>query len=372
MTSDDDAQAAKIARQLRQAAPAERPALLDKLCSDDDELRKQVERILKQQDSATSGSSTQGSTVRTAGSAGADDEDIGGKTRLLGNHHFVADSDGPTAADARRVLPAGTVVANRYRIVALLGRGGMGDVYRADDLTERQTVALKFLPASLAQNPKWRARFQREASLGRRITHANICRIHDIGESDGDLFISMEFIDGPTLASVFKQTQRLPLDRALPIARQICAGLAAAHAEGVLHRDLKPSNIMLDDKGNVRITDFGVAGLVDSAQGRDVRAGTPAYMSPEQIKGENVSTRSDLYSLGLVLFQLLTGQPAFHAESVADYGRMHLYERPPAPSSVARNVDPAAAQIILQCLEKNPSDRPESAEAVAAGLSSSG
>src|SRR5882672_7102692 len=199
--------------------------------------------------------------------------------------------------DARFV--AGTILAERYRIVGLLGRGGMGEVYRADDLKLAQPVALKFLPDHLNTNGAALARFHREVRVARQVSHKNVCRVYDIGEIEGRQFLSMEFIKGEELSSLLRRIGRLPADKAIQIARQICAGLAAALDSGVLHRDLKPSNIMIDGDGNARILDFGLAGLVEDFGDDELRAGTPAYMSPEQIEGEEQTVRSDVFSLGL-------------------------------------------------------------------------
>ncbi|HSB60641.1 MAG TPA: serine/threonine-protein kinase, partial [Vicinamibacteria bacterium] len=201
-----------------------------------------------------------------------------------------------------RFLP-GTLLADRYRLVGLLGKGGMGEVYRADDLKLEQAVALKFLPMGLEADRERLERFYNEVRVARQVTHPAVCRVYDIGEVEGQHFLSMEYVDGENLASLQRRIGRLPADKALEIARQVCAGVAAAHDKGVLHRDLKPENVMLDGQGNVRITDFGLAGLEDTIRGDDVRSGTPAYMSPEQLSGREVTARSDVYSLGLVLYE---------------------------------------------------------------------
>ncbi len=213
-----------------------------------------------------------------------------------------------------RFLP-GRLLAGRYRIIALLGKGGMGEVYRADDLTLGQPVALKFLPDEAARDQSLLERFKNEVRIARRVSHPNVCRVYDVGEVEGHTFFTMEYVDGEDLASLLRRIGRLPEDKALDIARQLCAGLAAAHTKGVLHRDLKPANLMLDGRGQVVITDFGLAGVADQIHGAEVRSGTPAYMAPEQLAGKEVSTRSDIYSLGLVLYEVFTGKRAFSAKT---------------------------------------------------------
>src|SRR6202051_1171506 len=209
-----------------------------------------------------------------------------------------------------RFLP-GRLVASRYRIIALLGKGGMGEVYRADDLTLGKAGAMKFLPDEAGRDEGLLERFRTEVRMTRRVSHPNVCRVYDVGEVDGQTFFTMEYVDGEDLASLLRRIGRLPPDKALDIARQLCAGLAEAHTKGVLHRDLKPANIMLDGRGQVVITDFGLAGVADDIRGNEVRSGTPAYMSPEQLSGKEVSPRSDIYALGLVLYEVFTGKRAF-------------------------------------------------------------
>src|ERR1017187_5994491 len=259
-----------------------------------------------------------------------------------------------------RFLP-GTLLAGRYRIVALLGKGGMGEVYRATDLKLHQQVALKFLPESTASRPGALARFHNEARIARQLAHPNICRVYDIGESDGLHFISMEYVDGEDLQSLLRRIGRLPHDKAVEIERKLCFGVAAAHASGILHRDLKPANLMLYGQGRVRITDFGLAAVADQLRREDVRSGSPAYMAPEQLAGKAASAKSDIYALGLVLYEIFTGSRAFGAGTTRDL-------LPRAPSSVVTDIDAAIDRIILQCLDPDPGDRPHSAMAVAAAL----
>jgi serine/threonine protein kinase len=265
-----------------------------------------------------------------------------------------------------RFLP-GRLVASRYRIIALLGKGGMGEVYRADDLTLGQAVAMKFLPDEAGCDEGLLERFRNEVRMARRVSHPNVCRVYDVGEVEGQTFFTMEYVDGEDLASLLRRIGRLPPDKALDIARHLCAGLAAAHAKGVLHRDLKPANIMLDGRGQVVITDFGLAGVADDIRGQEVRSGTPAYMAPEQLAGKEVSTRSDIYALGLVLYEVFTGKRAF-AESTAKLALVHGERTPSRPSSVVKDLDPIVEKVILRCLETEPSGRPATALAVAAAL----
>jgi serine/threonine-protein kinase len=258
------------------------------------------------------------------------------------------------------------VLAERYRIIGLLGRGGMGEVYRADDLKLGQPVALKLLPRSLAQDPALLERFHAEVRNARQVSHPSVCRVYDIGEIQGHHFLTMEYIDGEDLATLLRRIGRLPSGKALEIARQLCAGLAAAHDKGVLHRDLKPANVMIDGRGRARITDFGLAVRSDQA-GAEI-AGTPAYMSPEQLQGQPATARSDVYSLGLLFYELYTGKRPFDAADFSGWRRKHAEEQPPAPSHHTSDIDPAVERAILRCLEKDPRQRPSSVLQVAAAL----
>ncbi len=266
-----------------------------------------------------------------------------------------------------RFLP-GALLADRYRVVALLGRGGMGEVYRADDLILGQPVALKFLPEEAAEDSALLDRFKAEVRIARKVSHPNVCRVYDVGEVDSHTYLSMEYVDGEDLGSLLRRIGRLPNDKALDIARQLCAGLAAAHAKGVLHRDLKPANIMLDGRGQAIITDFGLAALADQAKGAEVRSGTPAYMAPEQLSGKEVTEKSDIYALGLVLYELFTGKRAFSADNIADLVRSRAAGDISRPSSFVKDLDPLVERVILRCLEPEPSNRPANALSVAAAL----
>jgi serine/threonine-protein kinase len=270
--------------------------------------------------------------------------------------------------DDARFIP-GTILGDRYRIVGLLGKGGMGEVYRADDLKLSQPVALKFLPDHLLSDGAALARFHREVRVARQVSHRNVCRVYDIGEVDGRHFLSMEFIKGEELSSLLRRIGRLPEGKALQLARQICAGLAAAHDVGFLHRDLKPANIMIDGEGNARILDFGLGGLAEEFAEEEIRAGTPAYMSPEQIEGKEQTVQSDIYSLGLVLYELFTGKRAFDAPSLNELIKLRRSNTAPTtPTSIVKGLDPLIEKIIDRCLQKDPEQRPASALQVAAAL----
>ena len=271
-----------------------------------------------------------------------------------------------SSVDEGRFLP-GTLVAGRYRIAGLLGRGGMGEVYRATDLTLGQAVALKFLPEATAADERALARFYNEVRVARQVTHPNVCRVYDVGQVQGLHYISMEFVDGEDLGVLLRRIGRLPTDKALETARKICAGLAAAHEKGVLHRDLKPANVMIDARGQVVIMDFGLAGLAGQLQG-DVRSGTPAYMSPEQLAGTEVTVRSDIYALGLLLYEIFTGKRAFEASSLMELMQMQERAAPASITTMVKDLDPTVERVVLRCLNPDPRQRPASPLAVAAAL----
>src|SRR5215813_12874039 len=249
-----------------------------------------------------------------------------------------------SAEDEGRFVP-GTLLGGRYRIIGLLGRGGMGEVYRATDLMLGQPVALKFLPEEASHNPRLLERFHGEVRVARLVSHPNVCRVFDIGEVDGTPYISMEYVDGEDLASLLLRIGRLPGDKAMEIARKLCAGLAAAHDRGVIHRDFKPQNIMMNKRGEVVIMDFGLAAIADHLGGPEARNGTPAYMSPEQLRGETVSAKSDLYALGLVLYELFTGKKPFDAATVQQLIDMQQSMHLTSVVSVASDVDPAVEKV---------------------------
>ena len=261
----------------------------------------------------------------------------------------------------------GSILADRYRIIGLLGRGGMGEVYRADDLKLGQPVALKFLP-SVASDPVRRERFFAEVRITRQLAHPNICRVYDIEEFEDQPFLSMEYIDGEDLASLIKRIGYLTNQKALEITRQLVAGLAAAHDRGVLHRDLKPANIMIDGHGRVRITDFGLAiAAEDESQALEM-FGTPAYMAPEQFAGKGASVRSDIYALGLILYEIYCGKKVFSAPTIPELREQKEGLTPTAPSEIREGIDPIVERLIMRSLERDPRNRPASVAQLAVAL----
>ena len=341
MTPAQHARAKEIFLAASARPAAERAAFLDAQCGSDATLRAHLDELLRHH-----------SALATAPAAA---EPTG---------------DTPVGSAAPRLFDAGTIVAGRYRMVAPIGRGGMGEVYRADDLVISQPVALKFLPSAFGNNPAWLERLLRELRLARRVTHPNICRLHDVDVDDatGAVFLSMELIPGDNLRTLLQRIGRYSEERAITVARQLCVALAAAHAAGVLHRDLKPANIMIDDTGAVRVTDFGLAAALGYADPHEARAGTPAYMAPERFAGTDASPQSDIYAFGLVLHELLTGHPAIEADSAEGYARQHQTARPTPVRERVPDLDPRWDSLIQQCLAKDPHERPASMLDVAAAL----
>lgn len=265
-------------------------------------------------------------------------------------------------------LSSGVIIGGRFRIISRLGRGGMGEVYRADDLALGAPVALKFLPARYASDPSRLARLRAEVRLARQVSHPNVCRLFDIGSASGSHFITMELVDGEDLSLLLRRIGRLPVEKAVELTRQLCLGLAAAHELGIIHRDLKPSNILIDGKGRARIADFGIAQPMQDAA-TDTGAGTPAYMAPEQLLGQPATVRSDLYSLGLVLYEIFTGRPAREGATFAELQqRARTGTRPESLSTWIPEIEPGIEEAILRCLEPDPEDRPSSAIALLADI----
>lgn len=332
--------------------PKERLKFLDRACDGDDDLRLEVEKLLASFENAES------FMEKPAAAEAA--------SMFENKRTLIANQTTESANGAK--LVAGTVLASRYRIIGLLGKGGMGEVYRAEDIKLSQTVALKFLPDKLEKDNAALGRFVGEVRVARQVAHPNVCRVFDIAEVDGRHFISMEYVDGDDLSSLLRRIGRFPSDKAIEISRQLCIGLHAIHDAGILHRDFKPANIIIDSKGKARITDFGIAGIAEEISKENLRVGTPAYMSPEQITGKGVSRKSDIYALGLVLYEIFTGKQAFTANSIPELIRKHQSETPTNPSDYVKGIDPLVEKVIFQCLEKEAKDRPSSALHVAMAL----
>ena len=273
----------------------------------------------------------------------------GGTTRPLGDN-------GPRSAEPQ----VGELFAGRYEIQTVLGKGGMGVVYRALDRDLEDLVAIKTLRSdAVSADPTLLDRFKQEIRLARRITHPNILRTHDLGEANGLRYLSMEYVKGITLKHLVESDEILPTPVALRIAKQMCAGLAAAHEAGVIHRDIKPQNILIEPSGGLKIMDFGIARLTEdrgmTATGTVI--GTPDYMSPEQARGLPLDFRSDIYSMGVVLYELFTGALPFEGDSPLAVVLKHVQERPPSPQTKNPKIDPKVAAIVLKCMQKDPADR---------------
>jgi serine/threonine-protein kinase len=338
MVPDRSELIAQLFNAARQRDEAERAAFLTTACGSDIALRHEIESLL-------------------------DRDGDSGPVPTAANTGTVAVANAVASTD-RLGFPPGTVIGRRYRIVSALGRGGMGEVYRADDLKLGQRVALKFLSPEFANDVGRMRHLVNEVRLARKISHPNVCRVYDIGEADGRHYLSMEYIDGEDLASLLKRIGRLPPEKVLEIARQLCAGLAAAHEQGVLHRDLKPANIMIDSRGRARIADFGLAVMARSRTAGQI-AGTPAYMAPEQVAGRLLTAKTDIFALGLILYELLTGARAFHGVTLEQ--RYHA-DRDAEAVARSADIDPSIKNVIVRCLKQDPAARPASVTVLASSL----
>ncbi|MBW2644790.1 MAG: protein kinase, partial [Deltaproteobacteria bacterium] len=271
-----------------------------------------------------------------------------------------------TIETSREEMTRGTKLADRYEIIEELGKGGMGRVYRVEDTKLHQEIALKLIKPEVASDAKTIERFQNELKTARMIAHKNVCRMFDLGESDGVHFITMEFIKGEDLKSLTRKMGRLSPGQAITIAEQVCEGLSEAHRLGFVHRDLKPGNIMIDGAGNAHIMDFGIARSLEAKgiTGAGVIIGTPEYMAPEQVEGKETDQRSDLYSLGVTLYEMLTGRVPFEGDTPFVIGVKHKSEVPRSPQEFNAEIPDDLNQIILKCLEKDKEKRYQSAEDV--------
>jgi len=253
----------------------------------------------------------------------------------------------------------GSQFAQRYEIIEELGRGGMGKVYRVEDTKIREEIALKLIKPEISMDQKTIERFRNELKTARKISHRHVCRMFDMGEEKGLHYITMEYVDGEDLKNLIRRVGRLDTDTVIKIGKQICQGLSEAHRLGVIHRDLKPSNIMIDREGNVRIIDFGIARSLRTKglTGSGIMIGTPEYMSPEQAEGEEIDNRSDIYSLGVLLYEMITGVLPFSGDSALGVALKHKTEIPPDPRELNTKVSDELCGVILKCLEKEKEKR---------------
>ncbi len=310
---------------------SERADRIAELCRGDAELQRELEKLLAQASAADA-------------------------TRPMADHD-------PESAQPQ----IGDIFAGRYQILDRVGAGGMGEVYRALDRILDQVVALKLLRPDADHSEAWLLRFQGEVRIAREITHPNVCRVFDIGYAGAQCFFSMEYVEGEDLAVLLRRAGRLSPERGREVGQEICRALAALHAKGILHRDLKPTNILLDRSGGVHLGDFGLA-TRDLPRGSELFAGTPAYMAPEQIAGRGVSEASDLYSLGLILFEIFTGRSALVGSTLREWRDAHQFAIPPSPAEIVPELDDDVVRTIQRCLEKKPENRPPSAIAALAML----
>jgi hypothetical protein len=263
-------------------------------------------------------------------------------------------------------------VPARYEVLSRVGTGGMGIVYKVRDLDAREVIALKILKPEAASNEGMQENLRREVFLARKVTHKNVCRIHEFNRSKGTAYISMEFIEGESLLRRLRRVCTIAPAESVGIVRQICAGLREAHVQGIVHRDLKPANIMIDGGGNVKIMDFGIARLAqENAQHTGTIAGTPSYMAPEQVQLQPVGPRTDIYSIGLLLYEMVVGKQAFEGENSIVIALKQLNESPKRPREIAPEIPARLEDVILRCLEKDPAKRFQSVDEFDAALAAS-
>ena len=283
----------------------------------------------------------------------------GGGTGSGRRSNVSANSSSSGAAKNLDLSPAAlTALGQRYDILDTAGHGSMGNVYKARDRETGETVALKLLKPEIANDQQMIDRFKNELLFARKITHKNICRVHEFNRVGGIAYTSMEFVEGESLRSVLNRFGAMSLRKGIDLAQQMCAGLKEAHAQGIVHRDLKPENVMIDARGNVKIMDFGIARSMESlTRMTGAMVGTPAYMAPEQVAGKPVDYRTDIYSLGLILYEVFTGTQAFTADNAVAVAMKQLRESPVPPHEVEPGIPAAIERAIIKALEKEPAKR---------------
>jgi eukaryotic-like serine/threonine-protein kinase len=267
-------------------------------------------------------------------------------------------------------FPPGTLLGDRYEVVRLLGSGGMAEVYLANDRQLGRHVAVKVIRERYAEDERFVARFRREARAAAALSHPHVVAVHDVGVHDGSPFIVMEHVPGKTLAEIVRDGGALPPERVTEIGQAVARALGSAHAAGIVHRDVKPGNVMVTGDGRVKVLDFGIARALRWTPLTDTPAvqGTAEYMAPEYLRGDGADPRSDIYSLGVVLYELLTGRPPFTGDSPLQVAYQHLEQAPPQPEAVRPGIPAGLAAVVMRCLAKHPGDRYRRAEEVAADL----
>ncbi|MGH9714910.1 MAG: serine/threonine protein kinase [Candidatus Acidiferrales bacterium] len=284
---------------------------------------------------------------------------------------FIADTSAPGVSLPSLGTANLAALGQRYDILAEAGHGSMGNVYKARDRETGEIVALKLLKPEIASDQAMMDRFKNELLFARKITHKNVCRVHEFNRIGGIAYTSMEFVEGESLRSVLNRFGGLPVRKAISVTQQICSGLKEAHAQGIVHRDLKPENVMIDAQGNVKIMDFGIARSMEAlTRLTGSMVGTPAYMAPEQVAGKPVDYRTDIYSLGLMLYEMFTGSQAFQADTAVALALKQLNEFPPPPHEVDPTIPVAIERAILKCLEKEPGKRFQSVAELESALRS--
>src|SRR5579862_1520289 len=279
------------------------------------------------------------------------------------------DEEQALQANPRAATTAASNIPSRYEVLSEVGKGGMGIVHKVRDRETDEIMALKILRPEIAGDPAMQENLRREVCLARKVTHRNVCRIHEFNRSNGTVFISMEMVEGESLQSMLQRAGTFSWPDAVNLALQICAGLREAHLQGIVHRDLKPTNIMVDANGGVKIMDFGIARQFHgTGQLTNTMVGTPSYMAPEQLEMKRVDARTDIYALGLLLYEMATGVQTFTGETPIAVALKHLREEPTRPRELMPSLPPHAEEIILKCLRKDPAKRFQSVDALTTAL----